>query len=73
MITTIDKPHTTGRPTNETVQYRQELHSHNELIKTCHARVVTLEAKVLLQSNLIQRLILENKILSRDLNLLSRM
>ena len=77
MITTIEKQHTIGRPTSEVVKYRQALHNatqeHEHLLKVCHERVVSLESKLTLQSNAIQRLSLENRLLRRDLNLLSRM
>jgi hypothetical protein len=79
MITTLEKlivsPERAkiGRPTTETVHHRQSEHNSHELIKQCHARVVSLEAKVMLQSNIIQRLSLENRVLTRDLNLLSRL
>jgi hypothetical protein len=67
MITTI------GRPTTEQVHYRQAEHASHELMKDCHVRIASLEGKANMQSNIIQRLILENQVLTRDLNLLSRM
>lgn len=63
---------TVGRPTAEIVRYRQSVHDANKLLTECHQRVVSLEAKVTLLSNLAQRQKLEIEMMNRNLNIYNR-
>lgn len=54
------------------ISQRKSITDDKQLLKDCHAKVISLTGKLMLQSNMLQRLNLENRILRRDLDLLSR-